>query len=128
MRPVGGASTRWAERLDRAGPELEPSADAALAGASVEDGVDPHTLLDAGTDAVAAVAGRGRSTGRAVAMFRALAEARDEIPELAAEFGELTEALERARSQIAGELGAVLDRYIELRRRVASGVGSISTG
>lgn len=130
MRPIGGASTRWAERLGRAHDEGELTLDAALAHTSlaVEDGVDPAPALDAGGDAVATVGGRGRAAARAVELFRALAEARDELPPADREFGAFTEALVAARAQVTGDLAAVLDHYIALRRQVAIGVGSIASG
>lgn len=130
MRPVGGKSTRWAERIGALPDERDLEVDAALARATVstQDSVEAGPVPDAGTEAVAAVSGRGRSATRAAALFRALAESREEIPGFTGDFGEFTDALARARAAVEGDLGAVLDEYIALRRRVASGVGSISSG
>lgn len=130
MNRVGEKSTRWAERLGALPDERDLAVDAALArvAVSVEDSVEAGAVPDAGTDAVAAVSGRGRSATRAAALFRALAESRGEIPRFTGELGEFTAALASARADVEGDLGAVLDEYIALRRRVASGVGSISSG
>ena len=131
MRRVGGGgAARWAERLDRVPDDGDSAVDAALARAALDihDSVESAEPVDAGAEAVATVGGRGRARSRAVALFRALAETEGELAPVDTEFGSFTEALVHARAQVEGDLAAVLDKYIRMRREVAGGVGSISTG
>ena len=129
MRPVG-ISTGWAERLADLPGDRDLAADAALTRAQLDigDEVERAAPIDAGTDAVATVGGRGRSAARAVAMSRALAETRTELRPFAGDFGQLTDALAGARAHVEGDLAGVLDKYIGMRRRVAAGIGSIASG
>ncbi|RMH39250.1 MAG: hypothetical protein D6689_17150 [Deltaproteobacteria bacterium] len=131
MRPVDSAGGRWLAGVGAAATFADDAIDAAqlpeLAQAAVDD-VEMGPPPTPGDEAVAAAGRAGLARARAVALFRALAEARDEIPPFEGGFGECTAALERARDAAAGDLAAVLDRYIALRRRVGAHIGSICAG
>jgi len=131
MRVGDGGGGGWVGRA--LGAELEPpdaAIEAAMARAELEilDEVELGAALGAGDDAVAAGAGRDRAARVARALLRALVESRDEIPELGGGAAELSAALAEACSSCNGELRALLDEYLAMRREVAAGAGSISSG